>query len=177
MRGTCNPSWNIPEVQAKGQGQEKHGSPLCNSRDFSTGTMNVRNLGQGNKSWVWQCIATGKPQACGPCSQKLWHMKYHKTHTNSIHVKGGGSDSAINNAFIMLGNATLYPCSPTSLKDQMVSVWTMDGANCYRGSPATKHGNPAGSTKSISLPLTRSQTHANHLPCPKQTPTQVLLTG
>lgn len=155
--------------------------------------MNVRNLGQGNKSWVWLCIATWKPQACGSRSQKLWDMKTPKTHTNNVHpipshhvrivpmLKGMGVILPSLGLSSCLGMLPWICFHTPSLKDQLVSVWTMMGTNCYHRIPAGKGRYSTGSTKSISLSLTvihtHTQTHANHLPCPKQTPTQVLPTG
>lgn len=57
----------------------------------------------------------------------------------------------------MLGNATLDAFSHIALKDQLVSMWTMKGTNCYHGIPKGRY--PTGSTKSISLFLSLSYTN------------------
>lgn len=100
-------------------------------------------------------------------------MKNLKTHTNNIHpitspsgpglvpmLEGDGSDSAFTGAFIMLGNATLA-FSHTALKDQLVSVWTMDGANCYHRIPATKGKTTHWVKKNQSLFFFHTHTHTN----------------
>lgn len=123
--------------------------------------MNVRNLGQWNKSWVWLRITTWKPQACGLCSQKLWDMKKLQTHTNNTHwvrlvpmFEGKGAMLPPPEHSSCLG----MPFSHAAFKVQLGSCGQWRLLIATTGFLRLQNRHPTGSTKSIFLLLIHTNT-------------------
>lgn len=156
--------------------------------------MNVRNLGQGNKSWGWLRIASHKPAVNVPRSYETCRTV---KHTPTIYVPlppppGVRPVPMLKGVGVILLSTGLshhaWECHLGSMFTHCLGEirWFQYGQwmelVASTGFLQPRLDTPLGQQNqslpfSLSYTHTQSQTHANHLPCPKQTPTQVLLTG